>query len=293
MRRTQQWRVAAFLALVSMGVFAIATNSQAQTYSDEPPPPPTKSDSDNDVKPAPSESRSFKSETNGARLPLPRGIPQEHLHWLGVWLVPAHPVLRGQMNLGDAGLVVQDVFAGTPAHQAGFEPNDVLFEASGAGTTRTLRLRSDLGSVVMAAAKSDEPLQIRFLRNGEEQTREVVPALRPAPMFGFAPFPRGTEPFDGEWVFRDDVPTFVGPVAPSPPFLPTGSLPDNLTISITRTGNQPAQITVQRDNDRWEVTDRELDRLPADVRGHVARAVGAPALTTPPRLVGRPIFVPW
>jgi hypothetical protein len=114
------------------------------------------------------------------------------------------------------GLVVQDVFAGTPGHLAGFEPNDVLFEASSAEMMRALRTRADLGAVIAAAAKAGEAVQVRFLRNGEEHSRDLVPALRPAPVFGFAAYPQFTEPFHDEWAW--ETPVFTAPRIVTRPF---------------------------------------------------------------------------
>jgi hypothetical protein len=100
MQRTPRWSVAAFLAIAGASVLAIATNVAAKEPLDEPPPPPVTRSEANDAKPAPTISRALPSEANGARLAMPRGIPEQHRHWLGVWLVPAHPALRDHMNLG-------------------------------------------------------------------------------------------------------------------------------------------------------------------------------------------------
>jgi hypothetical protein len=231
MQCLQHHRIAALLAVVSLVVFATAAHSAAQTYSDELPPRPAEADSRDDNPPArddyqaPNRARAPQPRMNAEPMPrmngepiaMPRGIPEEHRHWLGVWLSPAHPVLRGHMNLGNAGLEVQDVFAGTPAHHAGLKPNDVLFEASGADLTRTLRSRADLGAVVLATAKANQPVHVRFLRNGQEQTLELVPALRPAPVYGFAAYPQWTEPFHDEWAW-DDMPAFTAPRIVTRPF---------------------------------------------------------------------------
>ena len=49
-------------------------------------------------------------------------------------------------------------------------------------------------------------------------------------------------------------------------FSSTTSLPENVTVSIVRKGSDPAQITVKKDDKSWEVTDKELNKLPEDVR---------------------------
>jgi hypothetical protein len=52
-------------------------------------------------------------------------------------------------------------------------------------------------------------------------------------------------------------------------------LPENLRITITRQGTKPAQVTVKRDEHTWELTENELDKLPADIRPHVEHLLGA------------------
>lgn len=49
----------------------------------------------------------------------------------------------------------------------------------------------------------------------------------------------------------------------------TARLPDDVSISITRTGSDPARITVKNKEQSWEITEKELDKLPADLRKHV------------------------
>ncbi len=46
----------------------------------------------------------------------------------------------------------------------------------------------------------------------------------------------------------------------------TTDLPENVTVSIVRNGTYPAKITVKKDEQSWEVTEKELSKLPEDVR---------------------------
>ncbi len=43
-------------------------------------------------------------------------------------------------------------------------------------------------------------------------------------------------------------------------------LPDDLSITVSRTGDKPAQIKVKKGDKTWEVTDKEINKLPEDVR---------------------------
>jgi hypothetical protein len=59
----------------------------------------------------------------------------------------------------------------------------------------------------------------------------------------------------------------------------SAALPDNLTITITRHGQEPAKIKVQRGDESWETTADKLDALPEDIRPHVARFLsGGPSV---------------
>ena len=47
-----------------------------------------------------------------------------------------------------------------------------------------------------------------------------------------------------------------------------------MSVAISKEGDQPAKITVHRGNDKWEVTEKDLDKLPADVRPFVEQMLG-------------------
>ena len=60
-------------------------------------------------------------------------------------------------------------------------------------------------------------------------------------------------------------------------------LPEELSISITRQGKTPAKIIVQRNDDRWELTENDLSELPDDVRGHVQRMLDGVVVESMPQ----------
>jgi TolA-binding protein len=63
-----------------------------------------------------------------------------------------------------------------------------------------------------------------------------------------------------------------------PPGHPGGlPVPENLSVMIHKEGNEPAKIVVKRGDDKWEITEKELDKLPKDVRTHVERFFGPAA----------------
>lgn len=53
----------------------------------------------------------------------------------------------------------------------------------------------------------------------------------------------------------------------------SGNLPDDLTVSMTKKGSEPARITVKKGEQSWEITEKELDKLPDDVRKQVESVI--------------------
>ena len=49
-------------------------------------------------------------------------------------------------------------------------------------------------------------------------------------------------------------------------YFSTTDLPENVTVSIVRKGTDPAKITVKKGEQSWEVTEKELSKLPEEVR---------------------------
>jgi S1-C subfamily serine protease len=99
-------------------------------------------------------------------------------YWLGLSVGPADSSLRSQLKLGDVGLVVHDVYAGTPAQAAGLKSNDVLLEIKAKDANTPLKLREDLIRVVNAVGPDAVPVQVKLLREGQEQTLSATPAKR-------------------------------------------------------------------------------------------------------------------
>jgi hypothetical protein len=51
-------------------------------------------------------------------------------------------------------------------------------------------------------------------------------------------------------------------------------MPKNLSISITRSGDEPAKVHVKRDDKEWDTTADKLNELPEDVRQQVEQLLG-------------------
>jgi membrane-associated protease RseP (regulator of RpoE activity) len=220
-------------------------------------------------------------------------------YWLGVQVAaPTEEQRKAQKIPKKHGIVIVDVIAESPAAKAGLKTNDVLLKVDG----KELESVGDLIDAVQQA--KEKPLKLEVLRDGKKETIEVTPAKRPAGMFDFdltfppgfdfdMDFPPGKEWDDlrkwlqrfrkgevkpGEEPFRFRL---FGPGVIVPPdwdmtieSLMGKNLPEDMTIVITKTGKDPAQIIVKQGDKKWEVTEKELDKLPEGVRSHVERMLG-------------------
>jgi hypothetical protein len=202
-------------------------------------------------------------------------------YWLGIECYPAMPVLRVHLNLPEnEGLVVGTVVPDSPAAKAGIETNDILL-AAGEAKLGTVQ---DLSETVEAAKET--PLKLEIIHIGKAKTVEITPAKRPQNMI----YKQEGAPADWkqieEWMqkmhsgananlpqqlrFRVFQPGAILP--PNAPVQPP--MPDNMSININRNGDKPADITVKWNDKKWEVTEKELDKLPPEVRPYVERMLG-------------------
>ena len=202
--------------------------------------------------------------------------------WLGVDCYPAPPPLADQLGLSDqGGLVIERVVPDSPAERAGLQRHDVIVRAGE-------RAVADIPDLIAAVNDAgEEELKLEIVRGGQRQEVTATPARRPRddrPHVWREP-PRG-EDWDRLWQWFGrmelDEPWrrpfrlhFFHPGA----ILPPGAelhppLPADMTVTIRKHGEEPTEITVQRGDDTWEVTERELDQLPDDVRPHVERMLG-------------------
>jgi membrane-associated protease RseP (regulator of RpoE activity) len=214
----------------------------------------------------------------------PPAEPSEY--WLGIECFPVPPVVRAQLNLPEKqGLLVERVAPNSPAAKAGIEQYDILLRAGDQLLTEPREL------VQSVQAAQDGKLAIELIRGGQHKTIEVKPAKRPEE----ARQPLGVAPAPGDWEtmqkWLEQMPQAQpgeageargplhfrlwrpGAILP-PDALPETPLPPNVSVVVSKEGDQPAKIVVKRGDEKWEVTEKELDKLPADIRPHVEHMLG-------------------
>jgi hypothetical protein len=204
-------------------------------------------------------------------------------YWLGVYCSPVPAELRSHLNLPEKqGVLVLSVTKDSPAMKAGLAQYDVLVRVGG----KPLAEPRDLLAAIEAAKETK--LKIDLLRGGKPNTIEVTPAKRPAQVGGtllqadqadWDTVQRWVESMTPGQQGGDARQTYQfrlfhpGAIVPKSVLI-LKALPKNMSIVITKEGDQPAKIVVKRDIDKWELTEKELDKLPADVRPHVERILG-------------------
>jgi DNA repair exonuclease SbcCD ATPase subunit len=204
--------------------------------------------------------------------------PRPGRYWLGLVCVEQEP---GKQPVG---LRVNDVAPGGPADSAGIHPGDVLTKAG----DQTLAKIQDLAALINASEGKALHLTISRPGNGEESTEmaiDVQPSERPGP--------RG--PRDWRDMVRDlareamegdpgrlmealegVAPQFTGEVRRrlGPGVVVAEPMPDDMTVTITRQGRQPAQVKVTQGDQTWEAQEDQIDKLPDNVRPHVEHMLG-------------------
>ncbi|MEK6237604.1 MAG: PDZ domain-containing protein [Planctomycetales bacterium] len=214
-------------------------------------------------------------------------------HWIGVATSPIDETLRSQLGLKDnEGLAVSHVAPKSPAAEAGLEHHDVLTSVNG----KTLHSTAELVHAVQEA--KDKPLKFELRRASKKKTIEVQPAKRPEhlqhpPRIDIRTAVPENMPELRKWLEKLGADNSARAlrfqrIGPGALVAKAGPMPKNLNVTINKSGDQPARIVVKRDDETWTITEKELDKLPKDVRPHVERmlrghgvALGITAISPP------------
>ena len=204
--------------------------------------------------------------------------------WIGVEAVPAEEVVRSQLGLKhDEGLVVVAVAPDSPAAKAKLARHDVIVQVG----EKRLKEIGDLSAEVAAAG--DKEIELHIIRNGEKQVIKIKPDPRPHAATLSMPVP------EIPGVDRDVVLKWLEEMGPREGGMPRAmrflhpgvvfplgaaalspKLPDNVSVTVTKKGSEPAKITITEGDEKWEATEDSLDKLPERARkylgGHLPHA---------------------
>jgi hypothetical protein len=194
-------------------------------------------------------------------------------YWIGVQLRTLDELTLSQLKLKQ-GVAAEDVIADSPAAKAGVQKHDVLLQFGDA----PINTPDDLIAAVEKAKETSVDLKV--LREGKEQVIRIAPAKRAKQeSLEVEIAPKGDELRRIEaWVKKlhsgegGADPLQLHVIRPGVMLhgtFKTLDYPKDLSISITKQGNDPAKISVKRGDKSWEVTADKISDLPADVRPYV------------------------
>lgn len=192
-------------------------------------------------------------------------------YWIGVGISAVPEAVRAQLDIPeDSGVLIEMAADGSPAAKAGLQEYDVLVKV---GDQKIAGMRELVDVVTGSEGKE---LTFEVIRQGKRQTIAVTPEERPAhtpPGFGRRPGNRD------QWMdrFGPDQSQFrmrFGGFGDRERNPHQAELPEGMTVTITKTGDQPAKVMVRRGDESWETTVEKLDALPEDVRKTVREFIG-------------------
>lgn len=206
---------------------------------------------------------------------LPAGRTRD---WIGVVCRPMDPALRAQLDRSqdDGGLVISHVAPDSPADKAGLKKHDLLLAVDDTPLTNVRVL------IDKVRAADGEALDFTVLRGGEKQSLSVTPEERPSRLGrdarrgGRRGGPRDARPRReaGRDEDASQRPWRLRRIVPGVLFGPLRDLPDDVSVTITKRGREPADIVVTQGDQRWEATEDELSKLPDRVRRMADRVLG-------------------
>ena len=201
---------------------------------------------------------------------------EENQYWIGVRCVaPVPEMVRAQVEIpDDRGIFVADVIPEGPAAAAGIKRHDIILSVG----DKPLKEVTDL---VAAVEKSQgEKLSLKILRSGKEQDVTIMPQKRPDEFDSKGPvvMPPGSKWQKLGQLFDQNRPGMDGRPPLRMRFMHPGMilppLPEGMSVTVTRQGDEPAKITVKKGDKTWELTADDMDKLPDDIRPHVQRMLG-------------------
>lgn len=284
LRNAVNWALMVALVL-GTGAFAQAANNSTGDESDGKVVKIGRSNGDDQPNLPPPDDNSADRDVPVPHLQMPK-------YWIGILggqITPDSP-LRAHLDLPEnGGLIVANVVPDSPAAKAGLKQHDILLKANG----KDLHEMGDLQELVLSEGPNKGEIKLDVLRHNKGETLTLKPEERPAnapvpnEAFGFGQgnMPRpdallGNLPFEFRNFGNGMILGGGGGVGAG-----MSNLPNGVSISIQKQNDQPAQITVKRGDETWNVTGDDpeaLKKLPEDIRPHVERMLhGQPTVNFP------------
>ena len=202
--------------------------------------------------------------------------------WIGLHVNVLPEVLRTHLKL-EHGVLVEDVFADSPAAKAGLQKNDVLLAVDGNDVTQPEQVRD-----AVAELEEGGTLKFKVLQAGEEKTVSIVPEERPPLLANPTATASGAASSQQEFLRHQHQAlkalerALADRQAAGMMFMRPGiitqkpvKLPKDVTVIIKHHDGKKT-IVVERGDDQWDVTEDTLDQLPEELREPVAATIHGP-----------------
>lgn len=223
-----------------------------------------------------------KAAENAARHTGLSGVFPTAPYQVGLRVAPVSKALDTQLKLEGKGILIDVVEKDGPGEKAGLKPHDIILSVA----EHDIKTTADLAKTLTES--EGQELQFDVIRGGEKLTIMVQPhATLKASGNLTINVPKvevDEEIIELESKIRQklkdagvDVRMHVirpGHVIPPEALLKRGELPEGVSISVRKEGGKPATIEVTRGEEKWEVTEASLDKLPEELRPHVEHMLG-------------------
>ena len=221
-------------------------------------------------------------DTDGQGLADPADHPktrivEEPVYWIGIrGRSVESEVLRTHLQLAeDMGVVVEGILPESPAAKAGLRKHDIILRAAGDAVDNMSVLQNQV------RAGGEKLIELKIIRYGKPEKLVIVPELRPQE------FDELTAGLDAnlwgnpqellEQMLRGDgrlgAHRLFGPgIIINGQRQGIGAMPNGVSISVQRQNDGPAQITVKKGGQTWNIVgndEESLQQLPDDVRPFV------------------------
>lgn len=211
--------------------------------------------------------------------------------WLGVQIAVAPEMVKRQLKL-EHGLAVEEVAPESPAAKAEIKRFDILVKADGS----TLKEPGDLMKSVESSQGKE--MTLTLVREGQDQSIKVTATKRPESKRMDV---RVLRPELSEEIQRLEealarIKAKAGDkgvelLFAKPALVPSradlnrsfswkigdakqAEFPTDLSIELRKSGRDPARIHVKRGDQEWDISEKEVDKIPDDIRPHVMRYLG-------------------
>lgn len=194
--------------------------------------------------------------------------PAAKKYWLGVQLAPTPEILKKHVErLKDGGAMVAGVAPDSPADKAGLKAGDHILKIN------EVTITSPEQMVEIVRGNDGKVLAVRVLRGLEIDSYNVQPEEAPKNMMSAIPQYGVVEDAPGDAAQPGAHFRFFGPGQMVPPQVRLHALDknmpqnmQNMMIRVEKNGEGPATLHIERDGQKWSVTEDQIDQLPADLQ---------------------------